>query len=374
MTLATYQLDVVLAEGDQGIPAAFVQQGLMPCAPFSPSLAFTTQLLELYRTSHLRCPHLAIQPFVKGLCNLHGVLFHPYLGQQFLISFDLYLLIHEKVHERMIIALECDSLDWRLWHTCPACSYKLKGKGDLIFKMLITMDGNDSLKRIIRQDPPAAPGEGEPEPEGPQVGDSRELPDSRRASGDYLLSREQVDQWAKAMLMEMLSVPEEDIEENPCISRWANMINKITTRMWGISDEMGIFLALCRHGFVLVVGDMVQSGELSKYPLAVVEVLLEMFGPGIGGGYDIGCKFGTTLNHSELGPQARALDYQALVGSFHGHAHNRLCQLSFLATYVKGMGLEDLEGCECFFLKSNVLASSLCYASIFHRQQKIVDL
>jgi hypothetical protein len=111
----------------------------------------------------------------------------------------------------------------------------------------------------------------------------------------------------------------------------------------------------------------------AKYPLAIVEVLLEVFGPDIGGGYDIGCKFGTTLARSELGPLAKVLNYKALVGAFHGHAHNRLCQLSFLATYVKGMGLEDLEGCERFFSKSNALAPSLRYASVFHRQQKIVE-
>ena len=110
-----------------------------------------------------------------------------------------------------------------------------------------------------------------------------------------------------------------------------------------------------------------------KYPLTVVEVLLEVFRSGIGGGYDIGCKFGTTLSHSELGPLARSFDYRALVGSFHGHAHNCLCQLSFLATYVKGMGLEDLEGCEHFFSRSNALASSLCHASVFHQQQKIIE-
>jgi hypothetical protein len=40
------------------------------------------------------------------------------------------------------------------------------------------------------------------------------------------------------------------------------MINEITARMWGIFNETGIFLALCRHGFVLVVADMIQSGEL----------------------------------------------------------------------------------------------------------------
>jgi hypothetical protein len=111
----------------------------------------------------------------------------------------------------------------------------------------------------------------------------------------------------------------------------------------------------------------------AKYPLAVIEVLLEAFGAGIGGGYDIGCKLRTTLARSELGPRARALDYTMLVGAFHGHAHNRLCQLHFLATYVKGMGLEDLEGCERFFSKSNALASSLRYASVFHRHQKMVE-
>lgn len=104
-----------------------------------------------------------------------------------------------------------------------------------------------------------------------------------------------------------------------------------------------------------------------------MEALLEAFGMRTGGGYDIGCKFRTTLDLSELGPLARQLDYKLLVGSFHGHAHNRLCQLTHLATYVKGMGLEDLEGCERFFSKSNALASSLRYASVFHRQQKIVE-
>ncbi|KAF8518165.1 hypothetical protein BU17DRAFT_91300 [Hysterangium stoloniferum] len=203
------------------------------------------------------------------------------------------------------------------------------------------------------------PAEGGPEPEGPQVGDSRELPDSRKVGGDYIVSREWVDRWAKATLEEMLPMPEDIGEESPCVGCWTNMINELTTRMWGIFDETGVFLALCCHGFVLVLADMVQSGELAKYPLTVVEVLLEVFGTGIGGG--------------ELGAQARALDYKALVSSFHGHAHNHLCQLSFLATYVNGMGLEDLEGCECFFSKSNALASSLCYASVFHWQQKIVE-
>jgi hypothetical protein len=63
----------------------------------------------------------------------------------------------------------------------------------------------------------------------------------------------------------------------------------------------------------------------------------------------------------------------SLVNAFHGHAHRRLCQLDNLATYTDGLGLEDLEGCERAFSKSNALASSVRHASTFHRKQSIVS-
>jgi hypothetical protein len=100
---------------------------------------------------------------------------------------------------------------------------------------------------------------------------------------------------------------------------------------------------------------------------------MENFGDRLGVGYDIGCRFKTTISKSPLGSRAEELQYTSLVGAFHGHAHNRLCQLSNLATYVDGLGLEDLEGCERFFSKSNALASSTRYASIFHRRQRISE-
>src|ERR1700679_590691 len=101
--------------------------------------------------------------------------------------------------------------------------------------------------------------------------------------------------------------------------------------------------------------------------------MLDIFGPDLALGYDIGCRFSTTLDNSPLGDKARKNNHRCLVGAFHGHAHNRLCQSRFLATYVKGLGLEDLEGCERFFAKSNALASSTRYASTFHRRQAISE-
>ena len=145
----------------------------------------------------------------------------------------------------------------------------------------------------------------------------------------------------------------------------------LTSKMWGVFEETGLFLALCRHGFVLMMADMVRSGELSKYVLAIVQKMLEIFGADLGLGYDIGCCFHITLNNSPLGPKARENNHRCLVGAFHSHAHNRLCQTQNLAMYVSGLGLEDLKGNERFFSKSNSLASSTHHASTFHHRQAI---
>ena len=147
------------------------------------------------------------------------------------------------------------------------------------------------------------------------------------------------------------------------------MVHNMLSRTWGIFDEMGMFVSICRHGFILIVADMVRSGELAKYPLAVVEYLLDHLPPCIGGGYDCGCKFGTTLDRSPLGALAREKGFRSLVGLFHGHAHNQLCQIQNLGTYVEGQGLEDLEGCERLFAKTNELAGTFRYGSSFHRRQ-----
>ena len=96
-----------------------------------------------------------------------------------------------------------------------------------------------------------------------------------------------------------------------------------------------------------------------------------MFGKDLGGGYDIGCQFKTTLDRSHLGVLACSLNHTCLVGAFHGHAHRHLCQLDHLTTYTKGLGLKDLETCEHTFSKSNALASTIRYASAFHRKQVI---
>lgn len=99
---------------------------------------------------------------------------------------------------------------------------------------------------------------------------------------------------------------------------------------------------------------------------------MHQHGPNQGVGLDIGCSQKITLaNSEELGPLARELNHTMLVDAFHGHAHNRQCQLSNLTTYVEGLGLEKLGVCEQSFSKSNNLAGSTRSMSTFHRKQAI---
>ncbi|KAJ3717531.1 hypothetical protein C8R42DRAFT_587087, partial [Lentinula raphanica] len=337
--------------------------GLWPCSPGLATVAVTTRTLELFRTQSLRCPRLSIQAFVKSLCDLQGVPFKPYLCEQFSISFDLYLDVSLRTRTRVMKALGRDSDNWRLMNTCPCCMYRVEGEPKLRFSIILgTMDGNNSLKRLYRKD--ASDEEGIPE-------QSKERTDLRFGGGDYYLSREEVDKWSRDALQEVVEPTGEAEESSPCEERWKNLSEATTAKMWGVFEETGIFLSLCRHGFILLIADMVRSGELAKYPLAIVDRLLDVFGRDLGMGYDIGCGFKATIKKTPLQPKAEELGYTSLVGAFHGHAHSRLCQTSHLTTYIPGLGLKHLEQCESFFSESNELASSTRHMSTFHRQQAI---
>lgn len=133
------------------------------------------------------------------------------------------------------------------------------------YRMLATWDGNNSLKRLAKNELV----ENVDGTDTPALGKSKEFADTRVAGGDYYLTREEVDAWSKesikAMLGEPLAVDGE--EENPCEERWKNLNEEVTAKMWGVYEETGVFLALCRHSFVLLITDMVRSGELCVFPI-----------------------------------------------------------------------------------------------------------
>ena len=47
-----------------------------------------------------------------------------------------------------------------------------------------------------------------------------------------------------------------------CIERWKNAGPESRKRMFAMFSISGVFLAVCRHGHVLAICDMIRSGEL----------------------------------------------------------------------------------------------------------------
>jgi hypothetical protein len=53
---------------------------------------------------------------------------------------------------------------------------------------------------------------------------------------------------------------------NTCVERWRNAGPEARKKMFTLFAVAGIFLAVCRHGHVLVMCDMIRSGELYVFP------------------------------------------------------------------------------------------------------------
>ena len=274
MTLGTYRHAVDLLSSDETPACAFLRHGLVPSSPFSPAYAVSIRALEIYRTTHLRCPHLAIEPFVKSLCDLYGASYRPSLRRIFSACYDLYLRLRAEVEQKVMAQLKRTG-SWERKNACSACTYELKGEDPLLFRILVTMDGNDSLKRILRRALDLALQDNEeeagctPQSQRPQGGGS-ERTDKRVVSSGIYLERTAVDKYKRANPSQpsqpkqpakgKQKEPMEDAE-SPCAGRWSNMSTETTGKSWAIFDETGVFLCLCRHGFALAVCDMVQSGE-----------------------------------------------------------------------------------------------------------------
>lgn len=71
--------------------------------------------------------------------------------------------------------------------------------------MLVTMDGNDSLKRVHRRKAaPLDPGEG-------VIGEPNERRDERDTGDGYYISREEVDRWNRASVLEWIKEHANDV-------------------------------------------------------------------------------------------------------------------------------------------------------------------
>ncbi|KAJ7194634.1 hypothetical protein B0H12DRAFT_1245841 [Mycena haematopus] len=227
--------DLSLIQGDRYVGSACVRHGWMPVSPYYPTVVITIRALEMYRVTHLRCPRLGIQAFTRALCDIHGVAPRPWLASQFSVAFDVYLAIRARVQ----VVLARDSPNWCLKNACPPCLYKLEGEVQLEIPFMCTMDGNNSLSRFAMREREEVFADGTTAP-----GQSKERRDNHTVLGDYYLSREEVDKWAKGLedLMKDFEDDEEGVDEGEeresgCAERWQNMKETVTAHAWGSAAE-----------------------------------------------------------------------------------------------------------------------------------------
>ncbi|KAG1719913.1 hypothetical protein EDB19DRAFT_1898598 [Suillus lakei] len=271
------------------IPFTLIYNGFLGCSPLYPNVAIALRTLTAYQQAHRSCPQFSLQAHYKMLCYLHDMPYQPYLRSQFLAAYDAYLEI--------------------LYHWWGS-----------------------SIRNSIACDDP------------------------RRPRTDYWISRDIVDKFKDEVKLRTAldnnNNPDdwEDIHKDGevpgeipfnCTARWRHAGPEQCKKIFAVFEESGVFVAACHHRFVLVVCDMIQSGELA--------------------------------NMSSLGPCAQSLALRMMVGAFHGHAHNRKCQLNWHPMFITGTGHTEGEGCEHIFSSSNELAWSTRHASAFHQHQSIEE-
>ncbi|KAI0343135.1 hypothetical protein BDW22DRAFT_1329220 [Trametopsis cervina] len=356
---------------DSTSPAVdLMRHGFIVKSPTRPIIAVSVSTLELLYRLRQRKPSYSIEAFAKVVCDYYNKPYRRHIREVFADTFEVYLRITRNVHKQVYEVLGWGAPDWRVKNACRACCYELEDEPPLRFGRLIAMDGNNSLKRMATATHRTA-------------ADTRSLEDS-----DYFIPSSFVNRFANEVHGKISKGPtvkhnrlDSDDESAPnndarearrrklalCVKNWKSAAKEERKKMWAIFDEAGIFAAACRHGFFLWVIDMVCSGELAKYPLAIVAKVLET-SKQVLLGYDVGCSFDTTTERSSLGPAFAASGGRFCVCAFHGYSHCYACQLEYHPNIIPGAGLEDLETMERLFSLTNALASVTRYASPYRRR------
>jgi hypothetical protein len=93
---------------------------------------------------------------------------------------------------------------------------------------------------------------------------------------------------------------------------------------------------------------------------------LEVLGPQLLIGYDVGCKLATTVKSTTLATKFNESNSRLSIDAFHGYTHNYACQDRNHPNIIQGMGLEDFSTMERIFSSSNQLAPVICYVSAYN--------
>ncbi|KAK7045872.1 hypothetical protein VNI00_007301 [Paramarasmius palmivorus] len=397
----------ITTKPDEGRVISIARAGYLATTPTYPSLAISFRTLELYRVLRLFKPSLSVEAFAKVLCHEYMIPYRRGYRTALGDAFELYLTIKRDINNRVAEVLGHNTPNHRVLNACPPCSYQLEDEPPLVFSRMLVMDGNNLLKRSKGFF-------------GRQVADTRTF-----TASDYFLPEDFVNQFANEVKSSATNTPPappintetNDItpgdnavvpqpsDANPeehsvpgdsnadptddgddngdptdgadagvystCTQNWKAAGDDSKKRMWDSFHESGLFASCCRHGFILWLVDQIRSGELAKYPLAIIAKALDVIGEDWIMGYDIGCAFTSTTDKSSLGSKFKEKGCRLCVNAFHGYSHDAECQRVHHPINILGMGLEDLETLERVFSSSNQLAAVTRFASSFRRRMYI---
>ncbi|KAJ7575837.1 hypothetical protein C8J56DRAFT_1007569 [Mycena floridula] len=288
-------------ESPSEAPVALVSHGFLPATPLNPVFAVSLKTLELFRRIRLQKASFSVEAFAKIICDYYAIPYQRSIRKIMADTFDIYLSLLCMLGARISAALGHDDPDYRAKNSCPACTYKLKDEPSLPFQRIWVVDGNNSLKQMKVH------------------GGRRAAADLRKFNSDYFLSPEYVDQFANEV--KSRSAPSDETSDDEpdgeatgdptdgapdltsCTQNWKAAAADEKKKAWSVFEKTGIFAAACRHGFILWIADMVLSGELAKYALAMVAKFLEINKDAFLLAYDIGCKFAETIKSSSLGEE-----------------------------------------------------------------------
>ncbi|QRV75842.1 hypothetical protein RhiJN_03857 [Ceratobasidium sp. AG-Ba] len=357
--------------GDACANEVLIRHGYLGTSPLAPRVAISIECLKLYRALRSRCSTLGMETFVKALGDLHNAQSRSHHVEQFSCAFVVYDDLELLLDRQLEVLLGRTDPLWRPKHNCPSCSYELVDEPPLLPRKMFSMDGNSSLKRLRK---------------GGHA-------DTGSYTTSYFVPRSVVDSFANQTTRVRPPTPppehpvddvNPDVDQEPdtgplaigvgptdgelltstCASNWRAAQAQHNKKTSSVFDETGVFLACCRHGLVAFITDMVQSGELAKYPMAIFQALIDVHGSDIVIAYDIACSFIKTLERSMTLCEIRKLyRTRLIVPIFHAYAHNRLCQIGWNPRWKPDLGLEDFEWCERIFSSSNGVARCTRHAS-----------
>ncbi|KAG1888655.1 hypothetical protein F4604DRAFT_1877215 [Suillus subluteus] len=347
---------------------SLLKSGYLGCSPLQPTLAISLSCLELYHQIRRRKPSFSVQAMVKVLCALHNRTYFQSLRDQFAVAFDAYLAIVREVKNLVDQVLGRDTPHWCMLHACPPCNYKVRSlyllqqpnDPPLYPARLDAFDGNSSLKRV----------------------DGSGHADEHSFRSSYLIPTAEVELFKDDVRLrpgtqttagnEVHQSNVETLNDLTCTENW-KVANTTTENSTNVFDQTGVFVSACHHGIVQTLVELRRSAELAKYALMTTNKLIDVYGANGLTGYDIACSFSKIIAASSINDKVKHAYHRFIVNAFHGHAHNRRCQLQYHTLYQKGLGIEDLETCERVFAGSNAVAPLIRHASYFHWLQ-FIDL